>query len=260
MEQEVYLRQRKQAGKQSVAIGAGLAVLGHVLALLLLHFNGLSYIYPPPEESSFVIDFSEEELQMRHAKEPVAENVDTEKPVDIVQKSESPVEEKIPNQTQETPADDFGDVAAPQPEAPKLDPRASFPGMGKKPSQATTAHSSQQKSKEFKAGQSDGNSPQNITQGKSNAHLKGRNVVGNLAQPKFDRQIGGVVVVSIWVDVYGNVKKAVAGAEGTTVNDSELWTEARNAAMKTHFSKLDNITEQTSELQEGTITYIFKLK
>ena len=68
------------------------------------------------------------------------------------------------------------------------------------------------------------------------------------------------MVVSIWVDVYGNVRNAIAGAPGTTIDDKTLWSEARNAAMKTHFTRLNNITESTPELQEGKITYIFKLK
>ena len=37
-------------------------------------------------------------------------------------------------------------------------------------------------------------------------------------------------------------------------------TEARNAAMRTHFTKLNNITETTPELQEGHIIYYFTLK
>ena len=51
-----------------------------------------------------------------------------------------------------------------------------------------------------------------------------------------------------------------AGAPGTTVDDKDLWNEARNAAMRTRFTKVDKITADTPQLQEGTITYIFKLK
>jgi hypothetical protein len=52
------------------------------------------------------------------------------------------------------------------------------------------------------------------------------------------------------------VKKAVPGASGTTVTDKELWNAARKAAMEAHF----NVNGEAPALQEGTITYIFKLK
>ena len=63
------------------------------------------------------------------------------------------------------------------------------------------------------------------------------------------------MVVDIWVDNYGNVQKAVAGGAGTTVADKTLWAAARAAAMKAHF----NQSADAPALQQGTITYIFKL-
>ena len=91
--------------------------------------------------------------------------------------------------------------------------------------------------------------------GTPNAHLKGRTVVGSLPRPSYGVRESGTVVVSIWVDNYGNVTKAQAGAEGTTISNQELWTAARNAAMKTHF----NSEADAPALQQGTITYIFIL-
>lgn len=87
------------------------------------------------------------------------------------------------------------------------------------------------------------------------SHLKGRSVVGALPRPVYDSEESGTVVVSIWVDNYGNVTKAQAGAEGTTTNNKKLWTAARDAAMKAHF----NQKADAPALQEGTITYIFTL-
>ena len=261
--EQAYLKNREKATKISRIVGGGLAFLVHICALLLLNFKGLSYIYPPPEESSFLIDFTEqEEFKPEFSKEPVAEEVDLKKPVELVQKSESPIEEKSPNETPQSESDKFGDVAMPEPEKekPKLDPRASFPGMNKKPSEAGTAHSAEKAGESFRAGQAEGNSENTLISGRSNAHLQGRNVVGGLAEPNYNKQESGIVVVSIWVDVYGNVRNAIAGAPGTTIDDKTLWSEARNAAMKTHFTRLNNITESTPELQEGKITYIFKLK
>lgn len=89
----------------------------------------------------------------------------------------------------------------------------------------------------------------------NNITLNGRKVVGTIAKPEYTVQESGTVVVSIWVDTYGNVVKAQPGAEGTTVDNSALWSSARKAALATHF----NADADAPALQKGTITYIFKL-
>ena len=64
------------------------------------------------------------------------------------------------------------------------------------------------------------------------------------------------MVVQVKVDQYGTVTEAIAGAEGTTVTDKNLWAAARSAALKAHF----NMDANAPAMQTGTITYIFKLK
>lgn len=92
---------------------------------------------------------------------------------------------------------------------------------------------------------------------KPNASLAGRSVdMAGLKRPAYNSQASGVVVVSIWVDQYGQVTKAVAGAAGTTTTDKTLWAASRKAAMETHF----NMDGDAPALQEGTITYIFNLQ
>ena len=262
-----YLERRKRNSAFSTATGIAVTVVLHVAAVVFISFHGMKYIWPPPAEQTFLIDFSNEQeiIEQKYGKEPVAEQVDLEKPVELVQRSESPVVDNTPNETPAQEPDAFGDVEVPtppvEPEQPKIDPRAAFPGMGKKDSNAGTAHAARDSSNTFKAGQADGNSATNaITEGRSNAHLLGRRVDGDLIKPDYKLQNSGVVIVTIWVDVSGNVQKAIPGAPGTTVDDKNLWNEARNAAMRTHFTKVSNITEDTPQLQEGTITYIFKLK
>lgn len=80
-------------------------------------------------------------------------------------------------------------------------------------------------------------------------------VNGTLAKPVSNIQARGKVVVDIWVDNYGNVQKAVAGAEGTTVTDKTLWQAARKAALGAHF----NMSRDAPPLQQGTITYVFPM-
>lgn len=256
-----YIRERLKQEKTSRLIGAALAVAIPVCAAVLCSFTGFKYIWPPPQENSFVIDFTEETedvIQHRNGSQPVAEEIDLSKPIELIQKSESPyVATTTKNNTPATAPDDHGDVEVPTPPAePVLDPRASFPGMSKKDTSLTAPHSASEASEGFKAGQPSGNTDKGQAEGTPNAHLKGRNVVGALPRPSYKVQQEGIVVVTVWVDQYGNVTKALAGADGTTVTSTELWTAARNAAMKAHF----NQKADAPAMQQGTITYIFKLQ
>ena len=107
----------------------------------------------------------------------------------------------------------------------------------------------------LKAGHSQGNTRVGETIGEPNAKLAGRSINGTLPKPFYGVQASGKVVVEIWVDNYGNVQKAVAGVEGTTVSDKNLWQAARKAALGAHF----NMSAEAPALQKGTITYIFNL-
>ena len=259
-----YQRSRIKREKAARVTGV-VATLGiHALALVVLLTSGLKYLDPPPpERTSLVIEFEEEVLANRPmitrvGQEPQAEEIDLEREVELVQKAEAPTVSDRPNVTPATRPDTHGDVEQTKPpvEEPKLDPRASFPGMSSKDNDATTPHSAAEAAEGFKAGQPDGNTPEGKTEGHANAHVKGRTVMGTLHKPDYDFQKEGIVVVQIKVDQYGNVTEAIPGAEGTTVTDKNLWTAARNAAMKTSFNQSAN----APALQTGTITYIFKLK
>jgi len=257
-----YLRERNERERNSVVTGIVMTLAIHVCALLLVSFSGIKYLYPPPPETTFLLDF-EEELevpQQKSGREPRGEDVDREKIIELVQRSESPAVADRPNLTPETKPDTHGDVEVPEPpreEEPKLDPRATFPGMGKKDTTLTAEHAARESSSEFKAGQPSGNTSKGNADGTPNAHLEGRYVdKAGLKKPSYNSQESGKVVVKIWVDQYGKVQKAVPGADGTTVTDKALWTAARNAALETGF----NMSANAPALQEGTITYIFNLK
>ncbi len=259
-----YQRTRQQRDKRANVTGLLVTVAVHALALVICLTSGLSYLDPPPpERSSLVIEFQEETspekpVSTRTGREPQAENVDVTKPVELVQQAESPVVKDRPNTTPATRQNDHGDVEvpAPQVEEPKLDPRASFPGMSKQDNTATTPHGASEASEGFKAGQPDGNAQEGRTEGSANAHLQGRSVLGTLPKPSYSAQLEGKVVVQIKVNQYGEVTDAIPGVEGTTVTDKNLWTAARNAALKAHF----NQKADAPAVQLGTITYIFKLK
>ena len=260
-----YLRSRQTEDKRARWTGLAATVAVHALALVFCLTAGLKYLDPPPPETSFLIDFEEESeenvtpVETKVGRQPQAEETDPEKPVELVQKAESPHVSDRPNKTPATRENGHGDVevpAPPQKEEPKLDPRASFPGMSQKDDKATAPHSGSEANEGFKAGEPDGNTKEGRTTGAANAHLSGRSVVGSLPKPSYNAQIEGTVVVQVKVDQYGNVTEAVPGVEGTTVADKGLWNAARNAAMKAHF----NTKADAPVVQMGTITYIFKLQ
>ncbi len=257
-----YLRERHESERNSTMSGIVLTLAVHICAVFLVSFTGIKYLYPPPAENTFLLDFEQEEVQIdqKTGKDPRGEDVDPEEKINLVQRSESTTVSKKPNLTPATKPDTHGDVEVPTPqqeEEPQLDPRASFPGMSKKDTTLTAQHGASEAGTTFKAGQPTGNVSKGSTDGKPNAHLEGREVdKAGLKKPVYTSQESGKVVVKIWVDQYGKVQKAVPGADGTTVTDRALWTAARNAALETGFT----MSASAPALQEGTITYIFNLK
>ena len=146
------------------------------------------------------------------------------------------------------------------PEPPRekpIDKRALFHAADNNTVKDTLApQTAREPSDALKAGHAQGNTKMGETSGEPNAKVEGRSVTGTLPRPSYNVQKSGKVVVQIWVDNYGQVQKAVAGVEGTTVSDKTLWQAARKAALGAHF----NMSADAPPLQEGTITYIFNLR
>ena len=255
-----YLRVRGKDEKASTLVGLGVAVLVHVAAIVFCSFTGLSYLYPPPQETTFLMDFTEEEMEetpLRYGTQPRGEDPDPDRPIELVQRAQSPVQAPVSqNLTPASRPDGFGDVEVPSPpQEPEMDQRSLFPGMVAQDTSVQAPHSAREGSDTYRAGQPDGNTNKGNTTGSPNVHLLGRSVVGNLPRPVYDIQKEGRVVVAITVDQYGNVEKAVPGADGTTITDQTLWAAARKAAMESHFSRSNDPVPS-----QGTITYEFKLK
>ena len=144
-----------------------------------------------------------------------------------------------------------------KPAEKEIDRRSLFRNPNNKSDKDTLAPQTGKISEDVSAGHPKGNTTSGKTTGAPNARLEGRSVNGTLPRPNYSVQESGKVVVKIWVDNYGNVQKAVAGAEGSTVTDKNLWNAARKAALGAHFNI--NTDVDAPALQEGTITYIFKL-
>ena len=126
-----YKQQRASTARSSTLFGVVIAVLAHMFLLVYGVFSGIKYLYPPPEEQSFLIDFSEQEprpiVQQRRGTEPTMEEIDPTKPLELVQRSESPIQGKKANKAPEAQIDDHGDVEVPDPPKEKeIDRRALF--------------------------------------------------------------------------------------------------------------------------------------
>lgn len=256
-----YRQERERQERKSTVIGIALAVGMHVVVCGVCSFSGFKYLYPPPQEQSILIEFEELKqppVKVKAGRQPRAEQIDKSKPIKLVQASEAQHKGSKLNEAKEAAVDAHGDVEVPQPPREKeIDRRALF-NSANNPAQKDTlaAQTANKVSDALKEGHASGNTKKGTATGEPNARLKGRNTVGTLPTPAYDVQKSGTVVVKIWVDQYGTVQKAIPGAEGTTITDQTLWNAARNAAKKAHFT----MSSDAPALQEGTITYIFKLK
>lgn len=225
-------------------------------------FAGLEYLSPPPPEKSILIDFTEEiqkeeKIEETKGNQTISKEIIKNKPAENVKKAESPTKGKNNNLAAKAESDEFGDVEKSKKQEEKINKNALFPSADNNPKKDTAAaHTAMEIGEKLKAGHASGNVKQGKSAGTPNAKLQGRTVEGALPKPNYTGQESGTVVVKIWVDKYGHVKKAESGYEGTTVINTNLWAAARKAAMNTRF----NMSNDAPVLQEGTITYNFNLK
>ena len=236
-------------------------MLIHIGLVACCFVSGFTYLDPPPpEKEQILIDFEEFEVkkpkQTWNGSKPRAETPSKE--INLVQQSEAQHIGTKTNEAMEATVGQDGDVEVPEPPREKpIDRRALFSAANNKAQKDTlAAQTAREVTDALKAGHALGNTKTGETSGKPEAKLAGREVDGTLPRPYYGVQESGTVVVDIWVDNYGQVQKAVAGAEGTTVTDKDLWQAARKAALGAHF----NTSADAPAMQKGTITYIFKLK
>lgn len=252
------MARKRKDGKSSVA-GAVLTVSVHVCLLVLFSVSGMKYIFPPPPEEGILIEFEDDGIKPVVAeagvepRQPEPESED----VRLVQKAESAETGDKADAGVETTMGEDGDVEKPEPPRKKeIDRRALFPTANNN-RDTVSSQKSRQIEQSLTAGHPDGNAVKSVTTGEPEANLAGRTPLnGKLPKPEYSIEKSGTVVVKIYVDQYGKVTGARAGAEGTTVVDKELWKAAEQAALKARFS----VSDKAPAVQEGTITYIFRLR
>lgn len=259
---EHYKKERGRQERIANAVGISAALLINVSFIAIGSATGMKYLYPPPEEQSLLLDFTEYEAeipqQIRTGTDPRSAEADPDREIELIQQSRAQHEGTRLNEAQESDVDDFGDVEIKTPPKKKeIDRRALFRAADNKSQKDTLAAQTAAKvSDALKAGHASGNTLTGETKGEPNAQLEGRTVLGTLAKPAYNVQAYGQVVVEILVDRNGTVVEANPGAAGTTVADKTLWEAARAVALKAHF----NMKPDAPRLQKGTITYIFNLQ
>lgn len=255
-----YRQDRRMTERDSVFTGIVLTVLVHVALILLGAWTGIKYLYPPPQEQAMLIDFEEiieqDPIQVKGGTAPTVPEPDKTKEINLVKRSESPVKGTKANEAKESTVGKDGDVEVPEPER-EIDNRSLFTSAKNKTDKDTLAAQTSSTPKDnLQEGHASGNTVSGKTTGTPNAHLQGRSINGSLPKPEYSSNQEGTVVVDIWVDQYGNVTKAIAGGTGTTLTDKSVWKKATLAALKAHF----NMAADAPVLQQGTITYNFKLR
>lgn len=236
-------------------------MLFHICLFTLVGFSSLTYLYPPPEEKTLLIEFEELEVKKpkpRYGTAPKTPKPDSRLTEKVVKASEAQEIGSKPNEAMESTMGEEGDVAKEEPKRPEINRKSLFASADNEEQKDTLASQTAfKRSDQLSAGHAAGNSESGPETGEPVARLEGRNVKGLMPRPQYPNiNKEGIVVVRITVKQDGNVHTAIAGVEGTTVVDKQLWTAARTAAMKTHF----NQDGRAEPLQEGTITYVFKLK
>lgn len=236
-------------------------------ALFLFVFCSLMTISPTvkPRDTEILVDMEPEELpklepqkiEVKAGKEPRTEIPQPKQPVKLVQKTEAQTVAKRPNLSQESTVGDKGDVEVPEPPREKeINKRALFSSAQNTDKDTLAQQVAEKISEKLTAGHTQGNTKVGNPESEPSAKLEGRSVVGSLPLPVFESGDGGKIVVKILVNQEGKVISAVPGAPGTTISDKTLRESARKAALGAHF----NVSRTAPEAQEGTITYIFRVR
>lgn len=213
----------------------------------------------PETEMGILVDFGTTDRAGGQTDLPVSQ-VDTRpvsprrqnRPAEQIMTTDDPeapavVEEPSPETRPARPVEE----TAPQRE---VNQRALFPGRTEGSTSASQGSSEGEGNQGVEEGGPDGSATAGGSgSGSSGYSLAGRYLVGQLPRPAYNADAEGRVVIRITVDREGRVTSAVYEQAGSTTNHGALVTAARTAASRARF------TPSESDIQTGTITYIFRL-
>lgn len=163
-----------------------------------------------------------------------------------------PVEQAVePRAHEETaPQEELAQNAGPEPETRTPNPRALFPSGRVDEPDPNAGNREAPEGAEQDAGTGTGQA----VDGLLDRGLQGRGLVGSLPKPAYPGSQQGKVIIRVTIGFSGEVQRAAFEPVGSTTSDRRLIDAALEAARKARFA------ESSTALQEGTITYNFKMQ
>lgn len=264
------MRPTEDKDRRAALIGT---ILFHGILLVGMLFLGFTTPLPLPGEEGVVVDLGYSDQGMGNIQPETPPPTSTPKPTSQEPQPEEEIvtqatEESIslPEKPKEKPQNEVRDPdpepekepEKEEPEPQKVDPRAMYPGKqdgnSSQGSQGETGQPGDQGKPTGTAGA--GNYDGQGGAGDGISFSLGGRKADHLPKPSSTFSESGTVVVSIWVNRYGKVTKAIAGARGTTTASPVLRRLAEEAAKRAKF----NAKMDAPEEQRGTITYHFLIK
>ena len=263
-----YYNPDKRTGRVAASIATVLYFLTLAVLFVLVRFtlpeeqemgNGMLIDFGTVAEAGGASDPSVSEVDQKSASQPSSTpqpvepqlTSDDEEAPEIAQQQKKPKPQ--PTQTQQ-PTTKPAEQSEPAPQR-QVNQRALFTGRTQG-STSTSEGTSEGTGNQGEQGGSPEGSHEGMGQGSSGSFdLAGRGLIGRLPSADYPSNYSGKVVVKIVVDREGRVTRANYQAAGSTTNVGVLVRAAEDAARKARFT-----TSETSDIQEGTITYVFKLK
>lgn len=236
--------------RRNKAIALAVTVLVHAAVAALLLLMAFTTPLPLPGEAGVEVNLGMYNQGMGDNQPQKPTKPVVEQPAPKPQK----VDDVIRQDTEETPAiDETKPAEKPQ---PTVNQKALFKPKNNSEapkSQGVTGQPGDQGSHEGTTN-SDSYTGQGGSGGGPSYSLGGRRAK-HLPSPGTNFSEEGKVVVDIWVDREGHVRKTEIG-KGTNITNAAMREMARNAAMSAMFTPDSN----AAELQKGTITYNFIIR
>ncbi len=233
----------------------------HAIVFVLLLIFGFSTELPLPGEKGVEInlgyyDQGTGEVQPKKpaSKPATSQSSQNQQPEEVAtQRTEDAPVISETSQNQQSDQTTNTDNQRQSPEESQVNERLLFPGNAQ-----TEGGSEGNTGKQGDQGKPDGSPDASRHEGTSggnggpNYKLSGR-YAKSLPEPSKNFQEQGKVVVKIWVNQEGLVTRAEPGQKGSTTTDSKLYSLAKQAALRSSFSKKNDAPDE----QTGTITYYF---
>ncbi|HOH99654.1 MAG TPA: TonB family protein [Bacteroidales bacterium] len=246
-------------------------IIFHALLLVTVLFLSLTTPLPLPGEEGVEVNlgYSDQGMGDIQPLEAAAASPQAASP------QQSPDEEMITQETEEAPAiketprkpepkpvenkpRTEPEPKKVEPEQPKVDPRALYPGRQTGTSSGGSQGETGQPGDQGKPGGTPDGKGYDGQGGAGDGvsfSLDGRKA-NSLPKPDPRFSESGTVVVTIWVDRSGKVTRAVPGARGTNTPSATLRRLAEEAALRARFNEKPDGPEE----QRGTITYHFLIR